>query len=198
MNSILFNPFRYIAGFKSLTTGVLILLATALIGYFSHTHFPDMISVKTGPGYPLTYFVLQGISNWLVISIILYLMAIFASTSHVRLIDVFGTQALARFPYLAASFIGFSSSMEKFGKYILWTALKTGEETTITSFEVGIAITLLILSLLLTIWLVTLMYNAFKVSANIKGAKSVVLFIAAFILAMMATIFINKFLIQKI
>jgi hypothetical protein len=196
MNNILFNPFRYIAGFRSLALGLFILLSTACIGYFSHTHFPDLISIKTGADFPLFYFVLQSLSNWFVFSILLHLMAVFFSKLTIRVVDVFGTQSLARFPYLLASFIGFSGAMEKFGKFILWTTLKTGEETTITPVEVGIAISLMIIALLLTIWLVTLMYNAFKVSTNLKGTKSAMLFIVAFILSMVATIFLNKFLIQ--
>jgi len=196
MNNFLFNPFKYIAGIKSLALGIFILLSTSVIGFFSHTHFPGLISVKNGADFPFVYFVLQSLMIWLVISIVLYLMAIIASPSKVRIIDVFGTQALARFPYLFAAIIGFSGSMERFGKYIMWNALKTGEEIAISTSEVGIAIFLLILTLLLTIWMVALMYNAFKVSANLKGTKSALLFIAAFIIAMMATIFINKFLIQ--
>jgi hypothetical protein len=197
MNDTIFNPFKYIAGVKSLAAGVFILLTTAAIGFFSNTHFPDLISVKTVPDFPLTYFILQGFSNWLVISIILYLIAIFASPSRIRIVDIFGTQALARFPYLIASFIGFSDSLDKFGKYLLWNAFHTGEETIITTANIIIAVTLLIINLLLTIWLVTLMYNAFKVSANIKGSKSVLLFIVAFILSMLITIFINKLLIHN-
>lgn len=197
MNNILFNPFKYIAGFKSLAMGVLIILATSVIGFLSHTYFPDLISVKNGADFPLIYFVVQSLMNWLVISIILYLAAIFASPSRIRLVDIFGTQALARSPFLIASLIGFSGTIEKFGKYVIWTALKTGEETTISSGEIGIAILLIIFTLLLTIWLVALTFNAFKVSANLKGIKLAVIFVAAFILAMIATFFINKFLIQK-
>jgi hypothetical protein len=197
MNNILFNPFRYIAGFKSLMLGIFILLTTAVVGFFSHTHFPDLISVKNGADFPLIYYVIQSLVNWLVISFILYLFAIFSSTSTIRIIDIFGTQALARAPYLIASIIGFSGALEKFGKYILWTTLKTGESTTISSGEVTVALFLIILSLLLSIWLVALMYNAFKVSANLKGTKSALLFIISFVLSMGITIFLNRILILK-
>jgi hypothetical protein len=197
MNNILFNPFRYIAGIKSLALGLTILLTTAIIGFFSHTHFPDLISVKNGADFPLSYFVVQSLVNWIVISLILYLFAVFSSHSRIRIIDIFGTQALARAPYLIASIIGFSGTLEKFGNYVLWTALKTGVETTISSGEVTVAILMIIFSLLLTIWLVALMYNAFKVSANLKGTKSALLFIISFVLSMGITIFLNRILILK-
>ena len=42
----LLNPFIHIAGIKSLIFGILILLLTSIIGYFSNMHFPDIISIK--------------------------------------------------------------------------------------------------------------------------------------------------------
>jgi len=192
----LFNPFKYIAGGYSLIIGVLVLLFTALIGFFSNTHFPDLISVKTCPDFPLQYFIIQSLSNWIVVSSIFYLISIIASTSKVRVIDIFGTQALARFPYLIASFIGFSNSVDNFGKYILWELMQKGEPIELNVSVIVIAVSLIILTLLLTIWLVVLMFNAFKVSANLKGYKLILLFIAGFILSIFLTGLISNQLIQ--
>jgi len=197
MNKAIFNPFKYVAGAKSLILGILIILITAYIGFLSNTHFPDLISIKLCSDFPVLYFVLQSFSNWLIFSTILYLCAIIVSTSSIRAIDIFGTQALARFPYLIAAFIGFSDSINKFAKYILWTSLKIGEPISLSTGNFVIAISLIILTFLLTIWLVALMYNAFKVSANIKGTKAVVFFIIVFIVSMVITGYISKYLFAK-
>jgi len=197
MNKAIFNPFKYVAGVKSLVIGILIILVTAYIGYTSNTHFPDLISIKTCPDLPVWYFVIQSLSNWIVFSSLLYSCAIVGSPSSVRLVDIFGTQALARFPYLIASFIGFSDSINKFGKYMLWTLLQKGESISLSTGNFVIAISLIILTFLLTIWLVALMYNAFKVSANIKGTKAVVFFIIVFIVSMVITGYISKYLFAK-
>jgi len=194
----LFNPFKYIAGGYSLIIGLLVLLFTALIGFYSNTHFPDLISVKTGPDFPIQYLIIQSLSNWIVVSIIFYLISIIASTSKVRIIDIFGTQALARFPYLIAAFVGFSNSVDNFGKYILWELLQQGDPIELNAGEITIAISLMILTLLLTIWLVILIYNAFKVSANLKGYKLNLLFIAGFILSLFLTVLISNQLIQNL
>jgi hypothetical protein len=193
----LLNPFKYIAGVKSLVVGILIILVTAYIGYTSNTHFPDLISIKTCPDLPVWYFVIQSLSNWIVFSSLLYLFAIVGSPSSIRFVDIFGTQALARVPYLIASFIGFSDSINKFGKYMLWTLLQKGESISLSTGNFVIAISLLILTFLLTIWLVALMYNAFKVSANLKGTKAVVFFIIVFIVSMVITGYISKYLLVK-
>jgi hypothetical protein len=194
MNKVIFNPFKYVAGAKSLIFGILIILITAFIGFLSHTHFPDLISIKLSSDFPVWYFILQSLSNWFIVSLFLYLSAIAVSASSVRPVDIFGTQALARFPYLFSSFIGFSDSMDKFGNYILWTYLEIGEPISLSTSNAVIAVSLVILTVLLTIWLIVLMYNAFKVSANLKGTKSIVLFIIVLIVSTIVTAYISKYL----
>ena len=166
------NPFEYIAGVNSLGLGILILLLTSVIGYFSNTHFPDLISVKV------------------------YLAAIIFSKSSIRLIDIFGTQALARSPYLFASLVGFSNSMNTFGRYLVWTYMKQGEPVDITTFQIIIALMLTVFVILLTIWLIILMFNAFKVSANLKGIKLSIIFIVVLIISMIFSVFTNKLFLQ--
>ncbi|BAX81972.1 hypothetical protein [Labilibaculum antarcticum] len=194
----IFNPFVYIAGLKSLLNGLLIILATSIVGYLSHTHFPDIISVKIGFSSPVWYFVVQSLLNWLSISILLYLAAIILSKSSVRMLDIFGTQALARYPYFFAAFFAFSDSMQEFSSFLTWTFLHSGEPVEISTFSVILAITLIILTLLLTIWMVTLMFNAYKISANLKGAKLVTSFIVAMIGAMILSGYLSSILIQNI
>lgn len=192
----LFNPFVYIAGTYSLILGVLIILLTSIICFFSNTHFSDIISVKTGPQYHLYYYIVQNFMNWIVISLVLYVIAIFFSKSRVRIVDMFGTQALARTPYVLVALIGFSDSMDDLGKYILWHFMQIGESTELGLLAMIIAITLVIFTLLLSIWLVALMYNAFRVSANLKGIKSILLFVVGLIVAILISSLLNIQLIQ--
>jgi len=193
-----FNPFRYIAGLRSLLAGIVILLLTAVTGYFSHTHFPDLISIKLSPAFPLWYFVVQVFTNWLVISVVLYLLALIFSSSSVRIVDIFGTQAVARFPYLLAALTGLFGALSKFGKYIMYVQFHRGEPVDISSGEVAFAVFLMLLSLLFSIWTIILMYNAFRVSANVKGGKAVVLFITAFIISMVATFFLSRYYLSLV
>ncbi len=188
----LINPFQYIAGIKSLILGMIIIVTTAVIGYLSKTHFPDIISVKMCYDFSITYFIVQGFVNWFVVSTLFYLAAIIFSKSSVRPIDVYGTQALARSPYLIAACIGFSNAMNDFGKYILWTLLQQGDPIEISNTSIAIAILLLVVTILLTIWMITLMFNAFKISANLKGGKLVFSFILVIVLSAVLTAYINQ------
>ncbi len=191
----LFNPFTFIAGGYSLIIGIIIILLTSIIGFFSNIHFPDVISVKTSSDYPLQYHIIQNVMNFIIVSTIMYMVSIIFSKSKIRIVDVYGTQALARFPYLIAAFIGFSNSMDNFKNYVFWQFLKQGDPIDISTSDILITIILVIITLLLTIWLIVLMYNAFKISANLKGPKSIFLFIGGLIIS----IFISSlFTIQLI
>lgn len=179
----LFNPFLYVAGAKSLMLGLTIMLATAAVSYFSHIHFPDPISVKISFGFPLWYYLVQNLANWLVVSILFYIAALILSKSSVRAIDIFGTQALARAPYLIASFTGFTGTLETFAKYLMWITTNTGDPVEITGTQIVFAVMLLILTMALTVWLVALMFNAFKVSSNLKGGKLIVSYIVILLIS---------------
>lgn len=194
----LINPFHYIAGIESLIAGLIILVVTSIVGYYSHTHFPDIISIKICPDFPFRYFLIQNLLNWFIASTLFYLAAIAFSKSSVRLVDIYGTQALARFPYLIGSFIGFSGALNAFSKYLLWTLMKQGAPVEISTFQIAIAVLLLVLSLLLTIWLITLMFNAFKVSANLKGTKLVLTFIIVMIVSIVISTLSTRMLILKL
>ena len=194
----LINPFNYIAGTKSLLIGLAIIFITSLTGYYSNTFFPDILSVKTGVELTFKVSLLFNIVNWLSISLLLYIASLIFSKSSVRFIDLFGTQALARSPYLLATLLGFSKSINRLGEYFLWKYLSIGEPTDISSLEMTIAVVLLTLIVIISIWMITLMYNAFKVSSNIKGGKSVTIFIIVFILSIILSAFVNNLIFNTL
>jgi hypothetical protein len=198
MNKYLFNPFRYIAGWEAFGAGIFVLFATSAIGCYSHVHLPDLISVKTTPGLPFYVLLIQNLSNWLVPSLLFYLSALFFSKSEVRAIDVFGTQALARFPYLLAVLTGFSGALNKFGSYMLWYGLRIGEEVQITSLEITFAVVLILFTTLLTVWIVALQFNAYKTSTNLKGAKLIVSFVVIIVASIAITGILSNYLLHTL
>jgi hypothetical protein len=192
----LINPFHYIAGLKSLILGVIIILLTSLVSYLSGTHFPDVISLKINAPYPVWYFIVQGLTNWISVSLVFYISSLLFSTSTVRIVDIFGTQALARAPYLVASFIGFSDSIRAFGNYLLHTLMQHGEPINISTMDIAFAVLLMTLSLFLTIWLITLILNALRVSANLKGVRLALVFTVGLIISILISGYLNTILIN--
>ncbi len=194
----LINPFKYVAGTKSLIIGVVVILSTSIVAYFSKTYFPDIVSVKLDVNLSILSSVVQNFMNWFVVSTLFFLASVILSKSKIRIVDIFGTQALARFPYFFVSLISFSDALDLFGKYLLWTFMNYGEPIEITMIQKSIAVFLMFISLVLTVWLVILMYNAFKVSANLKGAKLVLTFISVMLISMVVLTYLSRVLILKI
>ena len=69
INQWLFNPFRFMAGFKALLFGLGIISVSAYLGFVSNTHFDGVLDVHTGIEIPLQYFFAEGIINWLSLAI---------------------------------------------------------------------------------------------------------------------------------
>ncbi len=194
----LLNPFNYIAGGKSFFIGIAVIFATSFAGYLTNTHFPDIISVKTGLEVKLHFVIAQNIINWLSISLLLYIASLIFSKSSVRITDIFGTQALARAPYLIAAILNFSNSITQLGEHIMWKYLNKGEPAEISALDISLAVIFIIITVLLTVWMVTLMYNSFRVSSNIKGLKSGIIFTVVFIISVVISTWLNFALFNQI
>jgi hypothetical protein len=175
MTTWFFNPFKYIAGFKSLVIGWIIILITGCIAYYSNTHFDGAIDAHLHPGdrvYPAWHFLAEPFIAWSSVVLVFFATGKFFSTSAIRFIDVAGTFSLARCPFLFLALINFLGPGTK-------DVLNASPRALLTPLVLIYAL----VSLAFCIWMIALMYNAFKVSCNIKGQKSVWLFITSLIVA---------------
>ena len=105
--SLLINPFQKIAGLRALIFGVIIIFAMSYFAVLAKIFCPgllDFLSVDV-VGYtkiPFGFLLLiyQNTVSWLVLTIIFWVTAKILQQKHIRIIDFFGTVALARFPSL--------------------------------------------------------------------------------------------------
>jgi len=177
----LFNPFRYVAGYEALLLGLGAILASAFIGYFGDAHFDGVLDVHIGLKAPLWVFVAECIIDWLSLAMPLYIFGLILSPSALRMIDVFGTQALARWPYLITSFVMLPEANRRFSAYLM--AGLTSSEGFGTLNYVGLCVFVLasFVAIAMIVWMVALMYRAYSVSCNIKGARAVITFIVSIV-----------------
>jgi hypothetical protein len=179
----LFNPFRFIAGFQSLLIGLAIILISGFVGSFSNTHFDGVLDVHTGAAAPMWFFLAEGLIDWISMALPLFVFGLIVSRSSFRMIDVLGTQALARWPYLIAAIALLPDANRRVLEYITLQIMQAASTTTINTEDVFIFGFAMIVVILMLIWMVALMYQAYAVSCNIKGARAVVTFIVSVILA---------------
>jgi hypothetical protein len=114
----LFNPFQFIAGGKALFIGVVVILVTSVLGSFSNTHFDGVLDVHTGLAVPMWFFIAEGLLNWLSLAVVLALFGLLLRRFSFRIIDVFGTQALARWPHIITALVALAPGYQRYCLYI--------------------------------------------------------------------------------
>ena len=170
----LFNPFRYIAGAKTLTMGYLFIVASALMLYSGNLIQDSYIHIGMAEASLLEVLGAQTIW-WIVPTALLYLCGLLLSKSKIRIIDILGTTAFAQLimllliaPMLLPVVMNCSTEFV--------ASLQTGVAPNMADFTplMIYSVWSLICLIMFYIW----NYNAFAVSCNVGGWKAVVAFIA--------------------
>ncbi len=182
MRKALFNPFIYLAGTKALLLGLSAMLLTAVIGYFSHVRFNGAIDMHFGGSTVFMTHLAEQLVDLLSLSLFFMLGGMLFSNSSIRLIDILGTVALARWPLLFTAIIGFGIEMPP-------AADLTNIENIKNAFT-PLVIVLSGISVVFVIWMIALLYNAFSISCNLKGGKATLIFITCLILAEVVSVYI--------
>lgn len=180
MKKWLYNPFTHVAGIQALLAGLVLMFITLIGAYYSNMHFNGAIDAHFGPSSHFLTYILEQVIAWGCPVIVFYLLAFVLSGSNFRFIDIAGTMAIARGPMLLIVILGFMSKNH----------IQTLKPGAIDSTVIAIGF----LMLLPVIWMITLMYHAFTVSFNLKGAKAIAGFIGGLILAEVVSILLNQLL----
>lgn len=177
----LFNPFHYVAGGQALAVGVSLIFAAGLIASFSNSHFDGVLDFHTPAPAPLWAFLVEGLIDWLVMGVLLFFGGKVISKSRVRAVDVFGTQALARFPMLIPALLALLPVCQRqVAKLDLFATSTPGE--TLPANLIAFAVVAGVVAIVVLGWMLVLMYRAYAVSCNVGGAKAIVLFAVAVLL----------------
>jgi hypothetical protein len=179
----LFNPFQFVAGSSALLVGLVIMLASAYLGSLSNSHFDGVLDLHIGKAAPLWIFLAEVVVDWLCISITLLIAGFIVSRTSFRIVDVFGTQALARAPYLLSVLVLMPKGFIRFTKYLVSKLTQQAPMEAIKNTDVLFFAAGVIVAILMIVWMIALIYRAYTVSCNTKGGKAIGSFIAALIVA---------------
>ena len=181
----LFNPFVRIGGEQALAIGLSVIVVSGLVAAAGGVHFDGLLDFH--PGFSVSFWVpvVEGLVNWSVISVLLVLVSLLAAPRTVRLVDIAGTQALARAPQLLAALACVPAPVRE-GNAELVAAAVEGRLVTPTAPSLVAGL----LAGACAIWMVWLMWKAFAVSCNQRGARAVMFFVAAVIAGELATKFL--------
>jgi hypothetical protein len=177
----MFNPFRYVAGGKSLVIGLAAILLAGFLGSFSNTHFDGALDVHTGRPAGMAMFLTEGIVDWLSLAITLFVLGKLVSKTAFRAIDLFGTQAMARWPTVIMALIALAPPHQRFLSFLGLKLLGTAGGAHAHGSDLVLGGLLMLAAFVAVIWMVALMYQAYSVSCNVRGGKGAATFIAGVI-----------------
>lgn len=172
----LINPFDRIAGWQAFGFGLIFVVSMGFLGAYNDIAFDGVIDMHMTEISLLQSFLYLSI-DLVCLVVIMWITSLIVSKNF-RFIDILGTMTLAKAPFLLLAIAGFFTTAPNLsGIYIdPYVIFKS------TSF-----IILVVLSLPVLIWSITLMYNALKVSCGVKGSKLTIAFIIAILLSEIAS-----------
>ncbi len=190
MKTWLFRPFDRIAGGLALGLGLAILALTAILATASGLHTDGVIDLHFGPSVPVWVLMAQGLINWLCLGGILYVLGRWLSSTRFRAIDLFGTQALARWPMLVAvvymAIPGLSNRIETYTQRMMAAMPDDPSKVMASSAYLLDAMWLTLISLPVLVmigWMIWLMAHGYALVTNLKGQRVVFSFIGGLIAA---------------
>jgi hypothetical protein len=183
LSTWLFNPFLYVAGAKALLIGWTAILLAGFLASLSKTHFDGVLDMHTGIAAPSGIFLAEGFVDWICLTVALLIAGRIMSRTSFRTIDLAGTQALARWPTVLVSLIALPPGYQRFSAHLIEQFLKRGERIEFAGADAFVFAAVVLGMILLLCWMVLLMYRSYSVSCNLRGAKAVLSFIGALIVA---------------
>jgi hypothetical protein len=176
-SNYLYNPFIKIAGFKSLILGLIGFVIVTYLAFKTGTHFNGLLNIDFARDSAYHVFLTENLLNWICISFFMYISGLIFSQSKIRIVDVLGTTLLSRIPLIIAPAIRTIPIFQSF---------------MFQSWQMYFIISFYMISLA---WTIVLLFNAFKISCNLKNEKLIILFIICFLLSDICTKLIIKLII---
>ncbi len=176
----LFNPFIRVAGGQALAVGLTVIVASGLAAAAGGLHFDGLLDAHVGADRLLPWVpVAEGLLNWLVITTLLGLASLLFAPPKVRLVDIAGTQALARWPLLVPALVCALPWVRR----AFAASAGNGEGTVFPVWEIVAACSMVIGG----VWMIWLMWKAFLVVFNMRGGPAFAVFAAAVVIGEVVT-----------
>lgn len=172
---LFFNPFLKISGVPALIAGLVLIIIASAVGYLSSAQFNGVLNTLILPEKPLWYLAAINLFNWIISTLVFLVLGVIFTRSEFRIIDIAGTQAFARWPNIIA---------------VLALLILKIPGVQNLPFMLYIMECMAYLSLCL---MVTLMYNSYKISFDLKGGKLVATFIAGLFTAQTVSLFVIRY-----
>jgi hypothetical protein len=179
----LFDPFTFVAGGGALAAGLVAIVIAGVIGALTGTHLDGVLDFHLSPSRAIWVAPVESIIDWLCLSIVLFVAGKIASRTAFRVIDLFGTQALARWPSVIVVIAGIAPPFRRFLTALAASVTVPGSAQALPVGD-GIVFGLVaVVSIAAIVWMVALMYRSFALCCNLKGARAALTFVIGLLIA---------------
>ncbi len=181
MKTWLFQPFSRIAGPLSLGIGIAVLVATATIGWWWRGVYTDgVIDLHIGGAAPFPQFLMLAAISWLTMSVTLLVVGHWLTSTNYRIVDLFGTQAIARWPLLPAALIigmpPYRRALQESTNAVMLAGGGAGS-------DIAVVLVLSLIPMAAVVWMVWLMFHSYTLVFHLKGSRGVWSFALALVAA---------------
>lgn len=186
---LLLNPFERFPERTLLIWGILSLVIGSVIAFAVHGKFDGVLDLHFGPDVQWYGPFLDNLIN--IFSLLIPLMIVGRIVNDkTRIIDVLTTILVARMPYYLLVLFNINNFMEDLTNQMMsqFAGTVPGKNFEVDKIAIGplemlLFIMFAILSILVLIWMITLLYRGFKTATNLKSAPHIVMFSVAIIVA---------------
>ncbi|MDI1233093.1 MAG: hypothetical protein PSX81_02295 [bacterium] len=190
MKQLLFNPFIKIAGAKALLLGLVLIIIGSVFASLFNARFDGLIDLHFYKGVNVFQALFDQIIGLIVVAFVFFITALILG-SKPRLVDLVGTFAYSRLPYVFAPLLNITGVFLTFSN-ALQSIDPANPVLPLSSSQLVSFVFLTILSIVLVVWLVTLYFKAWKTCSNLKGNKLVLSFIAGLLIAEILTVYLTR------
>lgn len=183
MKTRIFNPFIHIAGMQAFLFGLIIAVLSMALGFIFNARFDGVIDLHYNEAVSIQEVIFDQLNILISVTLCFFIAGKIFAKNNVRLIDILGTSAFARFPFLVLPLFNINQKMWLISEKMIQSMLTNPESIGLETADIVFLIISSFVSLLAIIWYITLLFNAYKVSTNLKSGKLIGSFIGALLLA---------------
>lgn len=186
----IFNPFERFDEKLLLLTGMLAVILSIGVGYLTNSTFTSIYRISTAENTSLQMIALSTFLSFLIAIVVLSILGKILNRK-TRIIDIVNTVLISQLFLIGIQSLGKVSSIKLAGKNV--ANYQSNPSGMFPFLDFIIMISMMIFTITIMIYSLTLFYNGFKTATNIKKWQHIVLFcVVSLISSLICQIILNK------
>ncbi|GGB72398.1 hypothetical protein GCM10007424_10440 [Flavobacterium suaedae] len=172
MKTLLLNPFKKYTEKQLILIGIVFTVLGSLSAYWFNARYDGVLDLHFATNVAIETPFIENAVNIVLLSFTLYMLGIYINKK-TRIADVLSTVLLARLPFYLLTLINISSKISNIERKVITS---NPYDIRFAPSEIVYLLVLSILILVFIVWHIALLYNGFKVAANLKTTNQKILF----------------------